>query len=62
MHRLHIGEDIWKWYVKGWSNIIVFAPTGKRYEVDLNNYRNVAGTYAIKPSEVKEYILKNLKG
>jgi len=39
MHRLHIEDDIWKWYVPGQrKNFIVFAPTGKRYEVDLRNY------------------------
>lgn len=39
MHRLHIESDIWKWYVKGQrKGIVVFAPTGKRYEVALEDY------------------------
>jgi hypothetical protein len=38
MHRIHIDDDIWKWYFRKRSNIIIFAPTGKRYEVPLKDY------------------------
>jgi hypothetical protein len=38
MHRIHIEDDIWKWYFGKRSNIIVFAPTGKRYEVPLKDF------------------------
>jgi hypothetical protein len=56
MHRLHIGDDVWKWYVKSWrgGKTIIFAPTGKRYEIGM-------GDCAITPSQVKEYIINNLK-
>lgn len=85
MHRLHIEDDIWKWYFGKRSSIIVFAPTGKRYEVPLKDfikstdelaekyvgkYIYEAGiqamiddqAYTINPADVKEYILKSLKG
>lgn len=86
MHRLHIDDDIWKWYMKNHSasilnKIIVFTPTGKRYEInpyDLLRLKGFKGTDfeirdlfeifsvshregSIKPSDVKEYILYNLK-
>jgi hypothetical protein len=56
MHRLHIENDIWKWYVKSWrgGKTIIFAPTGKRYEVKM-------GDGAITPADVKTHITKNLK-
>lgn len=60
MHRLHIENDIWKWYVSKsyWTcnrNVIVFAPTGKRYEIDLEHFGSIT------PAAVKEYIIKNLQ-
>jgi len=52
MHRLHIDGDIWKWYapLANYSfnkRLIIFAPTGKRYEVnpyDLLRLKGFKGT------------------
>lgn len=46
MHKLHIGENIWKWYFKNHS-LVIFAPTGKRYEIssyDIVRLRGIKGT------------------
>jgi hypothetical protein len=44
LHKLHIDGTIWKWYVKGQRrNIIVFAPTGKRYEINLYDFLRFKG-------------------
>jgi hypothetical protein len=60
LHRLHICEDTWKWYVKDHKgDVIIFAPTGKRYQVKL--YGNDIDPPNITPSSVKDYIINNIK-
>jgi len=67
LRRLHIDKKVWKWYVKGQrGNIIVFSPSGERYEIQLQDFLRVSHplweieylTYKIRPSEVKDYIIK----
>ena len=47
MHRIHINGDMWKWYVKGQrKNIVAFAPTGRRYEINLKDFIMSSLSYA----------------
>ena len=44
MHRIHIGDDIWKWYVTRLRGpIVVFSPFGKRHEVSIGDYARFTG-------------------
>lgn len=39
MHRIHLEDGVWKWYVKGQRRpIVIFAASGKRYELKITDY------------------------
>ena len=68
LRKLHINEEIWKWYLRGQrGNIIIFSPHGKRFEVSLIDFATHQGEidpeylvehlcYNLTPGEVKKYI------
>jgi len=71
LRKIHIGEDIWKWYLRGQrGSMIVFSPKGKRSVVPLETIVKFKGgdpdyeidniAYTILPSEVKRFIEHNL--
>lgn len=44
MHRIHLQDGIWKWYVKGpRSHVVIFAASGKRYELKIIDYMMFLG-------------------
>lgn len=71
LRKIHINQDTWKYYLRGQrGNLIIFAPSGKRHEISLEEFIKFIGgdpdyevdniSYTILPSNVKAYIEKKI--
>jgi hypothetical protein len=76
MHRIHIDEDTYKWYVSTKSSLhslVIFDPRGKRHQVTGSKYLQSRGVekesadqqwkddlIIFIPIEVKEFIVENI--
>ena len=52
MRKIHINDDVWLWTTDGNCEVLLFDKT--------NNNKRIKIDCGPKPSEVKEYILKNI--